>query len=190
MTEIHILCEGYVRKSANETRVGSTVAFVADGTASIVIDPGMVAERGSILDPLASLGVTPGDITDVVLSHHHPDHTINAALFPNARIHDVWATYEGDLWVDRPAEGFVLSPNVWLVETPGHTEQDITTLVRSDEGVVAFTHLWWSAEGPGDDPYAPDRDRLKASRERILELASLIVPGHGPRFVPSAGTPR
>jgi glyoxylase-like metal-dependent hydrolase (beta-lactamase superfamily II) len=190
MAEIHILCDGYVRRSEGDTRVGSTVSFVADSSARVVIDPGMVADRGSILDPLAALEVAPADITDVVFSHHHPDHTVNAALFANARIHDVWATYEGDRWIDRPAEGYELSPNVWLIETPGHTEQDITTLVRSDEGVVAFTHLWWSADGPADDPYAPDREQLRASRERVLALASLIVPGHGQRFAPSSDTPR
>jgi glyoxylase-like metal-dependent hydrolase (beta-lactamase superfamily II) len=27
-------------------------------------------------------------VTDVVFSHHHLDHTVNAALFPAARIHD------------------------------------------------------------------------------------------------------
>ncbi len=26
-------------------------------------------------------------------SHHHPDHTVNAALFPNARIHDHGAPF-------------------------------------------------------------------------------------------------
>jgi glyoxylase-like metal-dependent hydrolase (beta-lactamase superfamily II) len=170
--------------------VGSTVGFVADGAMRAVIDPGMVSDRGLILDPLHALGMQGADITDVVFSHHHPDHTVNAALFPNARIHDFWAIYEGDLWIDRPAEGYGLSENVWMIETPGHTDQDITTLVRTDDEVVAFTHLWWSAEGPADDPYAPDRDRLRGNRERVLDLATRIVPGHGPGFVPSATTPR
>jgi glyoxylase-like metal-dependent hydrolase (beta-lactamase superfamily II) len=31
---------------------------------------------------VAARGLAPGAITDVVLSHHHPDHTVNAALFP------------------------------------------------------------------------------------------------------------
>jgi len=26
------------------------------------------------------------DVTDVVFSHHHPDHTVNAALFPAAAL--------------------------------------------------------------------------------------------------------
>ena len=68
------MCDGYVRER-DELRVGSTVGFVRDGEALIVIDPGMVAGVASILEPLATMGVAPGDVTDVVLSHHHPDHT-------------------------------------------------------------------------------------------------------------------
>ena len=189
MTELHILCDGYVREG-DELRVGSTVGFVRDGEALIVIDPGMVAGVASILEPLAALGVAPADVTDVVLSHHHPDHTVNVALFPHARVHDFQAIYVDDLWIDRPAEGFALSPHVTLIETPGHTPQDITTLVTTDAGVVGFTHLWWAADGPADDPYTHDAGVLHASRERVLGLVSEVVPGHGSRFVPDADTPR
>jgi glyoxylase-like metal-dependent hydrolase (beta-lactamase superfamily II) len=187
---IHILCEGYVRETEDELRVGSTVAYVEDGDVRVVIDPGMVAGRESILAPLASIGRSAADVTDVVLSHHHPDHTINVALFPGARVHDFAAVYEGDLWIDRQADGFQISPNVSLIHTPGHTSEDITTLVRTDEGLVAFTHLWWAADGPAEDPYAPDREQLRANRERVLALASIVVPGHGASFVPSEETPR
>jgi glyoxylase-like metal-dependent hydrolase (beta-lactamase superfamily II) len=77
-----------------------------------------------------------------------------------------------------------------LIETPGHTPQDITTLVSTADGVVAFTHLWWSAEGPAEDPYAPDPALLHANRARVLSLAQLIVPGHGAAFKPAPQTPR
>jgi glyoxylase-like metal-dependent hydrolase (beta-lactamase superfamily II) len=78
---------------------------------------------------------------------------------------------------------------VRLIETPGHSPQDITTLAATAEGVVACTHLWWSSAGPADDPYAPDRELLRAGRERVLAIASLIVPGHGPAFRPDSSTP-
>src|SRR4051812_23707773 len=110
----------------------------------------MVRDRSLILDPLRALGVEPGDVTDVVFSHHHPDHTLNAALFPAARFHDHWAIYQGDVWEDRDAEGYELSPSVRLIRTPGHTPEDITTLVGTAEGVVAFTHLWNTPTSVGD----------------------------------------
>ena len=114
----------------------------------VVIDPGMVSSRSVILDPIGRLGYQPEDVTDVVISHHHPDHTINIALFPNARVHDHWAIYDGDSWDSRPAEGFEVAPDVTLWETPGHTAQDITTIVRAGDDLIAFTHLWWYEPPP------------------------------------------
>jgi glyoxylase-like metal-dependent hydrolase (beta-lactamase superfamily II) len=183
--EVHILFNGYVGE-----RVASTVAFVRDGDIRVIIDPGMVPGPAAILEPLAALGESPAAITDVIFSHHHPDHTLNAALFPNARFHDHWAIYQNDIWDSRPAEGFDISPSIRLIETPGHTPQDITTLVGTPDDVIAFTHLWWSASGPAEDPLATDPASLHANRERVLQIATLIVPGHGAPFTPDETTPR
>ena len=84
--------------------------LVRDGDALIVADPGMVARRSLILDPLAALGVAPEAVTHVFLSHHHPDHTINIALFPNAEVVDFWARYRDDLWLDHDGDGYHLAP--------------------------------------------------------------------------------
>jgi glyoxylase-like metal-dependent hydrolase (beta-lactamase superfamily II) len=62
-------------------RVASSVTLVRDGDVAVVVDPGMVASREAILGPPRDLGVEPDSVTDVVFRHHHPDHTINAALF-------------------------------------------------------------------------------------------------------------
>ena len=178
--DLHVLCAGYAGD-----RVASTVVLIQDEGRSVVVDPGMVSHRGKILDPLAELGVEPAVVGDVVFSHHHPDHTVNAALFEAARFHDVWAIYEADVWTDRPADGFQLSPSVRLMATPGHTNQDITTLVDTADGLVACTHLWWSEQGPAKDPLAEDQAALERSRARLLELEpALIVPGHGAPFRP------
>jgi glyoxylase-like metal-dependent hydrolase (beta-lactamase superfamily II) len=185
LAEVHILFTGYAGE-----RVASTVGFVREGERRVIVDPGMVPDRRAVLEPLAALGVAPEEITDVVFSHHHPDHTLNAALFPNARVHDYWAIYQGDRWASRPAEGYQLAPSIRLIETPGHTPQDITTLVGTSEGIVAFTHLWWHARGPAEDPLAADMAALHAGRARVLRVAALIVPGHGAPFVPGPDTPR
>lgn len=182
---VHVLTTGYVGD-----HVASTVTLVNDDGHLTVIDPGMVASRAAILDPLAALGFDAADVTDVVFSHHHPDHTINAALFLNARYHDHWAIYRDDIWTDQPAEGRLVSPAVRLIATPGHTAQDVSTVVEADDGTVVFTHAWWTADGPAEDPFAADAQVLAASRRRILDLSPvLIVPGHGPGFTPSSSTP-
>lgn len=68
MAEVDVLFVGYA-----DDRVASTVTCIRDGEQIIIVDPGMVPHQSSILDPLAALGVQPGDVTDVILSHHHPD---------------------------------------------------------------------------------------------------------------------
>jgi glyoxylase-like metal-dependent hydrolase (beta-lactamase superfamily II) len=150
----------------------------------------MASGPDAILGPLRALGLEPGDVTDVVLGHHHPDHTLNAALFSNAAVHDHWATYRGTSWTDAEAEGRELSPSVRLLRTPGHTAEDIATVVGTADEIVVLTHAWWTAEGPADDPVAEDPEALHASRARILAIADRIVPGHGPAFVPTGDTPR
>ncbi|VAW07106.1 metallo-beta-lactamase [hydrothermal vent metagenome] len=185
MARLDVLSDGFVDVDGGVTpgsiRVGSTVSLIRDGDLVAIVDPGMVTSRGAILDPLAALGVTVDDVTDVIISHHHPDHTINIALFPNVRIHDNWATYHHEEWVSRPAEGLQLSEGVRLIETPGHTPQDITTLVETDQGVAALTHLW-GYEGAGTDRLAADHGLLDENRLRVLDIATIIVPGHGPMY--------
>jgi glyoxylase-like metal-dependent hydrolase (beta-lactamase superfamily II) len=171
--------------------VSSTCSLLRDGEAVIVVDPGLASSQAAILDPLRGLGVEPAAVTDVVISHHHPDHALNVALFPAARVHDHWAIYDfAGRWDDVEAEGRVLSPSVRLLRTPGHSAEDISTMAGTDAGVVVFTHAWWHADGPPEDPYAPEPALLHRSRARILELADLIVPGHGAPFAPSPSTPR
>jgi len=182
--EVHVLHEGYVGLDGDGERVSGTVTLIVDGDAVIVVDPGMVADRGALLAALAAHGPRPEDVTDVVFSHHHPDHTVNAALFLNAKIHDHWAVYEGDRWLDRNAEGAVLAPSVRLLRTPGHTSEDISTIASTADGVYACTHAWWFAAGPESDPLGTDAAALQASRERLRAIAAVIIPGHGAPFRP------
>lgn len=182
----HLLHAGYVGPEDEDgLRVGSSVAYVSDGTRHVIVDPGLVASTSMILDPLAALGVAPDEITDVVFSHQHIDHTLNAALFPSASFHDFAAVYRGDIWRDDDAEGRQLGDGIELILTPGHTREDISTLVRTDEGLIVCTHAWWFEGGPDEDPYSPDMQVLRRSRDRILALEPmLIVPGHGHPFAP------
>ena len=172
---LDVLVEGYARLP----QVAGTVSLVRDGDRTIVVDPGMVRDRDLILRPLRDLGVRLEDVTDIVISHHHPDHTVNIALFPVVPVHDFRWVIENDVIEVRDADGIRLSPSVQLLATPGHTPEDLTTLVGTPDGVAALTHLWWTAQGPDDDPYAADRELLRRQRERVLELATIIVPGHG-----------
>jgi hypothetical protein len=145
---VHVLVAGYAREEADGEHVGSTVTLTQDGNVAVVVDPGMVASRSLLLAELASHGVQPESVTDVVFSHHHPDHTVNAALFPAAKIHDHWAIYDGDRWISREADGAQLSPSVRLLATPGHTPEDISTLAATADG-----RRCWRPAGPASWPW-------------------------------------
>ncbi|MET9730525.1 MBL fold metallo-hydrolase [Streptomyces sp. NPDC006458] len=176
-----ILTTGYTLSTG--PGVAATVSYVHDAGRHVIVDPGMVAHRDRILGPLAELGLGPDDITDVILSHHHPDNIMNVGLFGQARVHDHKAVYRADQWIDRDAEGHELTPSLRLIRTPGHSPEDITLLAGTGEGVVAFVgDLWWRPNGPVEDPVAPDLGTLRTSRLRVLAASDLIVPGHGGAF--------
>jgi glyoxylase-like metal-dependent hydrolase (beta-lactamase superfamily II) len=178
MTSVDLLHAGYTGE-----RTASSITLVRDGDALIVTDPGMVARRSLILDPLEALGVRPEAVTHIFLSHHHPDHTMNIALFPNAEVVDFWARYRDDLWLDMPGDGYHISPRSTLWLTPGHTQEDASLIVEADDAVYAMTHLWWHADrSPELDPYCDDQDAIIAGRERVLAVADIVIPGHGGRF--------
>lgn len=176
--------------SETSDKVVGTCTLVRDAGRTMVVDPGMADGPGAILEPLAGFGIGPNEVTDVVLSHHHPDHTMHAGLFPAAAVHDHWAIYRGSAWESSDADGRELTGSVRLLRVPGHTAEDIATVIGTPEGVVVCTHLWWTSSVPDEDPYAELGELLHANRRKVLGFADLIVPGHGAAFRPKATTPR
>jgi hypothetical protein len=169
-------------------RVTSTVALVRDGAAVIVVNPGVVVGAGSILRPLADLGIAPAAITDVVALRAAAGHLVSAALFPGARLHRAVTVSRNHGTSRRRSGGFAVSPSVRLIESPGLCPGDLTALVATLRGIVAITHLWSSG---CDGAPAPDRERaaLGQARLRVLGVASRIIPAHGPAFRASPDTP-
>src|SRR5215210_9288218 len=185
---VDILVEGSLTSTGGG--VASSCTLLRDADRVTVVDPGMAESARSILDPLAGLGVRPEDVTDVVLGHHHPDHTIHAGHFPTAAVHDHWAIYRGTDWEDSECDGRVLAPSVVLARTPGHTAEDLATIVGTADGLVVCTHSWFNSETTVEDETPEDVEALHRSRSDILEVADLIIPGHGPAFQPTEATPR
>ena len=185
---VDILVEGSLTSTGGG--VASSCTLIRDGDRTIVVDPGMAPSSDAILGPLAALGVAPGAVTDVVLGHHHPDHTIHAGHFANAAIHDHWAIYRGTDWEDSECDGRVLTPSVVLARTPGHTSEDLAVIAGTPDGIVVCTHSWFNSSTRVEDEDPEDAEQLRASRRAILDVADRIVPGHGPAFVPTDATPR
>ena len=131
---VSVLVEGYVKpiegrqpmpgvSDDGARHVAGPVVLVRGEAVTLVADPGMVSDRALIVGALKKEGVSPEDVSHIFISHHHPDHTINIALFPNAELVNFWARYKGDLWQDH-GEEYELVPGIRVVRTPGHTEED------------------------------------------------------------------
>ena len=187
---VSVLIEGYVKPiEGRETmpgvsddgarRVAGTVVLVRGENITLVADPGMVTDRALIVEALDKEGVSPEDVSHIFINHHHPDHTVNIALFPNAELVDFWARYKGDVWQDHGDE-YELAPGIRVVRTPGHTEEDASLVVETAQGTYVLTHLWAFADiQPGEDPLAWNQDSLDTNRKKILQIADWIIPGHG-----------
>ncbi len=190
---VDVLLEGYVKPIEGREflpgatdngarKVASTIALVKGDGVLIVVDPGMVTDAGLITKSLINRNVKSKDITHVFISHHHPDHTINIGLFPNAEVIDFWGKYKGDIWQDHK-DGYELAPGIKVLRTPGHTKEDASLVVETGKGIFVFTHLWWFPNmTPENDPLAWNQEVLEKHREHILKIADWIVPGHGKMF--------
>jgi glyoxylase-like metal-dependent hydrolase (beta-lactamase superfamily II) len=191
--KVTVLVEGHVKAMEGRQlipgmsddgarKVASTITLIQGENATVVADPGMVTDRALIVDGLKKTGVSPEDVTHIFISHHHPDHTVNIALFPNAEVVDFWARYKGDLWYDH-ADGYEIAPGIKVMRTPGHTEEDASLVVETPDGTYVLTHLWWLPDmTPEKDPLASSQDQIDAHRKKVLAIADWIVPGHGKMF--------
>lgn len=72
---------------------------LVDGERIAIFDTGNGTSVGKLLPTLAAAGVDPASVTDVVISHYHPDHinglSSNGNLtFPNAMVHFPQVEYD------------------------------------------------------------------------------------------------
>jgi glyoxylase-like metal-dependent hydrolase (beta-lactamase superfamily II) len=183
---VDVLVTGFVEQTDAGSSVHPTVSLVRGGDRVIVVDPGILSDPSLLTDALAGHGLGASDVTHVFVTHHHLDHTRNVGMFPTARVVDVDSVYDGSLWLDHDGDGYHLGDGIRVIETPGHAKECAALLVDTADGTVALTHAWWFADmTPVEDPLAWDQDALEASRARLLGLADVVVPGHGPAFRPA-----
>ena len=121
MATVDVLVTGHVEQTeSGDSSVHPTVSLVRDGDLVIVVDPGILSDPGLLTDALAGHGLTATDVTHVFVTHHHIDHTRNIGMFPTARVVDVDSVYDGSLWLEHDGDGYHLSDDVRVIETPGH----------------------------------------------------------------------
>lgn len=138
-------------------------------------------------------GITPDDITHVVCTHGHSDHIGCNYLFLNAKEHIVgWAISNKDEYRSIGEENsYEIDEGIRIVPTPGHTLDSISLIVENnnlspkpvaicgdlfEKHDDCFHELIWI--GAGSDSI----DQQRQSRQKIAEMAGIIIPGHGPQF--------
>ena len=186
MATVDVLIAGHVEETQAGQSVHPSVSLVRDGDLVVVVDPGILSDPALLTDALTERGVGVDDVTHVFVTHHHLDHTRNIGMFPTALVVDVDSVYDGSLWLGHDGDGYHLSDDVFVIETPGHAQECAALVVRTEQGTVVLTHAWWFADmTPEQDPLAWDQAALDRSRARILAIADVVVPGHGPAFRPA-----
>lgn len=184
MAKIKVLFPGFTnadcRKNNEEEITRCTTTLIYADNMIILSDPGVLSDQKIMVDVLKAEGLTINDISHVFITHSHLDHYRNIGMFPQAKTIEFWGLWDGGKCDPYPEK---FSQDLRIIKTPGHSYDGLTMFAETEDGVVAIVgDLWWSEEGPDNDPFAIDNEILKKSREKVLSLANHIVPGHADVF--------
>lgn len=183
MAEVKVLIEGYTTSDAvesGEETTCPTITLVKDKGIIMIVDPGSLKGQQILIDKLKEEGLKIKDVNWVCITHSHIDHYRNIGMFPDAKTLEYWG-----IWYENKVEDWKeqFTKNIRIIKTPGHNYDGITLLVKTEKGIVAICgDVFWKENFPEDDPYASDKDKLKESRKKILDIADYIIPGHGKMF--------
>lgn len=159
----------------------------------VLVDTGMQTDAQHIADALIAAGAGWDDLSDVVLTHAHPDHcgalSTVALRAPSAVI---WGG-TGDTFpaAARPAEDRTLIHGLRVVSTPGHTPGHLC-LLDEDEGILFTGDAIGSQAGrltQGPPTFIADAQQAARSLQRLVELgADRMLFGHGDEVANPADT--
>jgi len=155
---------------------------------------GAVAMRETLVEQLSRIGVDPKQVLIVGISHFHPDHTGQAARFPQARLlmgkadfdllaqsksEDVapWLTDKANLEEVSGDKDVFGDGSIVMLATPGHTMGHYSLLVRLQKfgPVILSGDLWHFSEQVSHNGVPSenmDRAATLASEDRILKAAA------------------
>lgn len=202
------LVEGFPGKSASHGAFGwSSLWLLDDGERRVLIDAGQPAYIPLIHEGLARLGLTPADVTDVLITHLHWDHVANFTMFPSAT---TWVGEDELAWaaeqpagtkfipdlhvqellrrrqgVERMRAGQEVLPGIHALASPGHTPHHLAFFAeRTDDRLVfagdAVKNLHELTTLRADSSLDDEASTATIDRLRSLlgDTAGLLVPGH------------
>jgi N-acyl homoserine lactone hydrolase len=217
--DLDIVVTGFPGKSVCHGGLGwSTVVVLRANGRIAVVDTGGFSMRTMLLKRFAERSLNPKDVTDLLLTHSHHDHSVNYPMFPNARI--VIGAHELDWsltvpWGETPVpefymrelksypklftakEGDEVFPGITAYLAPGHTPGCVVYVLHTPYKDVIFAGDAAKNRAElvsGDTDMTYDAAVSKASIAKIMELwrkrpGSIMVPGHDMPMVLENGVP-
>jgi len=217
--QIEIAVQGYPGKAVCHGGLGwSTIALLRGHGRVVMIDTGAFGQRQLVLERLAANGLTPADVTDVVLTHSHWDHSVNWVMFPNAcvlidsdelawSLKEPWGTTPvPELYVrelDRSPQlvrigaGQQVLPGLTAHHAPGHTPGHLIFVLEGESRDIIFTgdaakNRAEILSRSADMTY--DQTVSRTSIEMIWGLwqhkpGTVVIPGHDVPMVLQDGEP-
>ncbi|XP_068027155.1 metallo-beta-lactamase domain-containing protein 1, partial [Melanerpes formicivorus] len=165
-------------------------AWCGGGPVTALVDTGGPWGRRRLLQLLGAQGLTPADVTHVVVTHGHSDHVGNINLFPQATLVVGLDLSRGEGLYLPHGMGrglpYPLHPGLLeVVPTPGHTPDHVSLLLRGTSlGTVLVAGDLFEREEDEEEwrALSQDQARQEQSRSWALATADVIVPGHGAPF--------
>ena len=196
VTEVKVLVEGKHNVKGDRVTLSSTVTLIKSDK-NIIVDTSSLKHKKSLLEALKKESLTSKDIDAVILTHLHLDHTINVALFENAKVYCKFCPkYPGQChslskgYLDRfeLVDGTEMAKGVSILLTPGHTWDSLSVLVQTSKGKIVISgdalasEEWVDLNKPPLECVIYDAKKFNESRRKILKIADYIIPGHGKMF--------
>src|SRR6202171_771073 len=116
--DLDIVVHGFPGKSVGHGGLGwcSVGRLRAHGRLAL-IDTGNMSMRSMLIKRFAERGLKPADITDLLLTHSHHDHSINWTMFPRARIvigaHELESSLKVPWGIGPVPELYMRELNTW-----------------------------------------------------------------------------
>jgi len=195
MTEVKIVIQGVHGKSIDgKLQIGATAVLIKSDK-NILVDTGYFEDKEALISALAEEKLTPDQIDIVIITHMHMDHVVNTYLFENAKIFcKLRKDYIGQYHIPREKclqrfeliDGTEIAKDVSILLTPGHTEDHMSVLVKTEKGNVVIAGDAIADESFVDmsvkPPLATDLIDYDESRKKIIAVADYIIPGHSDMF--------
>lgn len=183
---------------------GGSHVYLIDGDEPVLIDTGLPFRGRALLRELGRMGIEPGSIKHILLTHHDLDHVGSLVLVQQRTGADIWASKVDIPYItgEKPREGFkghlsrimrVKKPKaisafsqgkavagVGVIDAPGHTPGHVCFLY---DGVLFAGDLVEHKKGvvvPYPAPWTLDTPLLLESIKRVEEYEfEWICPAHG-----------